>query len=142
MIRSLVFLDPAGVWQMAFEGPALSFGRSEGNDVQLDSPQVSRRHARLELRSDDSVWIVDLGSRNGVYRNCIKVIGSSPLVNRDVLEIGTTRIRFIEVTPSWRSSSMSFVPMDDRRPPLSPPVGGRRGSAPGGGYQGRGSRSA
>ena len=41
-------------------------GRSEGCDVVLDDPSVSRRHARLTLRGPGGRPVVgDLGSRNG-----------------------------------------------------------------------------
>lgn len=49
----------------------VSVGRIEGNDVVLNHPSVSRRHARFELRGAQW-WIVDLNSTNGV-----KVNGSS-----------------------------------------------------------------
>ena len=39
-------------------------GREEG-DVITNDPEVSRKHARLEIRSDGTVWLSDLGSTNG-----------------------------------------------------------------------------
>ena len=45
-----------------------SVGRTEGNDVILNHPSVSRKHARFENR-DDKWWIVDLKSTNGVKVN-------------------------------------------------------------------------
>src|SRR3954464_1007105 len=46
----------------------LSVGRTEGNDLILNHPSVSRKHARFELRGDNW-WIVDLKSTNGVKLN-------------------------------------------------------------------------
>lgn len=46
----------------------VSVGRIEGNDIVLNHPSVSRRHARFELRGD-VWWIVDLNSTNGVKIN-------------------------------------------------------------------------
>ena len=46
----------------------LSVGRTEGNDVILNHPSVSRKHAKFELRGDNW-WIVDLKSTNGVKLN-------------------------------------------------------------------------
>lgn len=46
----------------------LSVGRTEGNDLVLNHPSVSRKHARFEPR-DDRWWIVDLKSTNGVKIN-------------------------------------------------------------------------
>ena len=46
----------------------LSVGRTEGNDLILNHPSVSRKHAKFELRGD-AWWIVDLKSTNGVKLN-------------------------------------------------------------------------
>jgi adenylate cyclase len=48
--------------------PAMSIGRTEGNDIILNHPSVSRKHARIEQRGD-KWWIVDLKSTNGVKLN-------------------------------------------------------------------------
>ncbi|HYU24580.1 MAG TPA: adenylate/guanylate cyclase domain-containing protein [Thermoanaerobaculia bacterium] len=46
----------------------LTVGRTEGNDLVLNHPSVSRRHARFDPR-DGHWWIVDLKSTNGVKVN-------------------------------------------------------------------------
>jgi adenylate cyclase len=46
----------------------LSVGRTEGNDLVLNHPSVSRKHARFEPR-DNGWWIIDLKSTNGVKVN-------------------------------------------------------------------------
>ena len=46
----------------------LTVGRTEGNDLVLNHPSVSRRHARFDPR-DEHWWIVDLKSTNGVKVN-------------------------------------------------------------------------
>jgi FHA domain len=57
-------------WSGAQEG--LLIGRGPGCDVALPDQTVSRRHARLVFR--DGSWIVqDLGSRNGVTVNGVRV---------------------------------------------------------------------
>lgn len=53
-------------WTAAMPGEALSIGRQAGNDLVLDLPRVSRRHARIERRGDDFV-LSDLGSTNGTF---------------------------------------------------------------------------
>src|SRR5258707_11709382 len=57
-----------GVPQIADLKSELSVGRTEGNDLVLNHPWVSRKHARLEPR-DGVWWIVDLKSTNGVKIN-------------------------------------------------------------------------
>jgi hypothetical protein len=46
-------------------GESLVVGRASGDGhYALDVPQLSRRHARLDV-DDDAVWATDLGSTNG-----------------------------------------------------------------------------
>jgi adenylate cyclase len=46
----------------------LSVGRTEGNDLVLNHPSVSRKHAKFESRNN-AWWIIDLKSTNGVKVN-------------------------------------------------------------------------
>ncbi len=57
-----------GVPRVADLKSELSVGRTEGNDLVLNHPSVSRKHARFESR-DGGWWIVDLKSTNGVKVN-------------------------------------------------------------------------
>lgn len=69
----------------------LLVGRSDGCDVVLTDPTVSRCHARLLFR--DGSWIVnDLGSTNGTLLNGVQV-GRSELRPGDDLLLGDERLR-------------------------------------------------
>src|SRR5712664_3388019 len=57
-----------GVPRVADLKSELSVGRTEGNDLVLNHPSVSRKHARFEPR-DNGWWIIDLKSTNGVKVN-------------------------------------------------------------------------
>ncbi len=48
--------------------PEVSIGRSLDNGVVVNSLEVSRHHARIEY-TDDSYWLIDLGSTNGSILN-------------------------------------------------------------------------
>lgn len=67
-----------------------TIGRSEGMDVVIDDPQVSRMHARLERDADE--WaVVDLGmSRNGTYVNAQRVLVRARLADDDRIRLGRT----------------------------------------------------
>jgi len=66
--------------------PRVTIGRDPTNDLVLDSPIVSRRHAELELRAD-AVWWRDLGSANGTAVNG-RLITEQALGDGDIVRIG------------------------------------------------------
>ena len=46
----------------------VTIGRALDNDLVLDDPHCAPHHARLEISSDSSVRLVDLGSINGIFK--------------------------------------------------------------------------
>jgi signal transduction histidine kinase/ActR/RegA family two-component response regulator len=63
-------------------------GRDKNLQVQVDSPDVSRRHAHI-WRGEDGQWLVeDLGSRNGTFLNSIPIQGRAQLSIGDRIQIG------------------------------------------------------
>jgi hypothetical protein len=72
-------------------------GRSRECDVQVEDPNVSRRHA--ELRQEGaSYWIVDLDSTNGIEVNGRR-LKRSKLEDGDRVTIGSTEIVFHRQLP-------------------------------------------
>jgi two-component system, cell cycle response regulator len=47
--------------------PEMLLGRGEDADIPIDDDAISRLHARVMTKADHSVWIEDLGSKNGTY---------------------------------------------------------------------------
>ena len=72
----------------------LSVGRTEGNDLVLNHPSVSRKHARIEPRND-KIWIIDLKSTNGVKVNG-NLVTESQINAGDKILIGSVQL---EVKP-------------------------------------------
>jgi pSer/pThr/pTyr-binding forkhead associated (FHA) protein len=82
-------------------GRRVLVGRAPSADLRLDDPQVSRLHARIEMR-DDGVYVEDLGSRNGTRVDGAKnVQGSRCLRVDEEIEIGAASIIFRGVG-AWR----------------------------------------
>jgi DNA-binding winged helix-turn-helix (wHTH) protein len=73
-----------------FSGGAV-IGRAAEVDVRLDSPRVSRHHARLTL-GDAGIIIEDLGSRNGTFVNDSRIERPTPLQSGAALRIGGFRL--------------------------------------------------
>lgn len=66
-------------------------GRSPDADILLEDEGVSRRHAKVVVRSDGSVQLVDLNSTNGTYNNGARV-DVQALQDGDRLQIGSATI--------------------------------------------------
>jgi transcriptional regulator with PAS, ATPase and Fis domain len=64
----------------------ITLGRDAENDVVLTGEQTSRRHAQIERRGA-ALGVRDLGSRNGVFVNGIR-LPESPLCVGDLLRVG------------------------------------------------------
>jgi pSer/pThr/pTyr-binding forkhead associated (FHA) protein len=70
-------------------------GRGRGATLRLADPSASRLH--LQLRLDEAGAIVeDLDSRNGLRINGGRARGRCRLRSGDELEVGETRLRFVD----------------------------------------------
>ena len=67
-------------------------GRHAECQISLDDPMVSRRHALLVVEPDGTVFLEDLGARNGVIVNGDRVQGTTRLAVGDVVQIGGQRL--------------------------------------------------
>jgi pSer/pThr/pTyr-binding forkhead associated (FHA) protein len=73
-------------------GRCTTIGRTPENDIQVDTPAVSRHHAVL-LSSPDHCIVEDLNSTNGVLVNGRRV-GRQVLHDGDTVTIGKTTFRY------------------------------------------------
>jgi DNA-binding winged helix-turn-helix (wHTH) protein len=62
-------------------------GRSPDASVRIQSPKVSRHHARVVVDGDD-VTVEDLESKNGTFVNGGSINGPTPLAHGDELRLG------------------------------------------------------
>jgi chromosome segregation ATPase len=71
----------------------ITIGRGPSCEIQIATQFVSREHARVEV-GPERVDIVDLGSRNGVFINSVRVTREA-LHHGDLLTIGETQFRYL-----------------------------------------------
>jgi DNA-binding winged helix-turn-helix (wHTH) protein len=73
-------------------------GRTQEAALWIDSPDVSRRHARIAVREDGAA-IEDLGSKNGTYVNGTRVREPCRLADGDAIHLGSVRVVFRAFSP-------------------------------------------
>ena len=71
----------------------VSIGRSADNTYSLEFEGISRHH--LELKVDEQVTLIDLGSRNGSFLNNKHIEDPAILNKGDVIKIGIVALKFI-----------------------------------------------
>ena len=81
------------VLNRALDNTQVLIGRSEYNDVSLDSRFVSRHHAFL-VNQPDGAYIVDLKSTNGTFVNSTRIEHQS-LKHGDVINVGNFRLTYL-----------------------------------------------
>lgn len=72
-------------------------GRQEA-DVPLEDPEVSRRHAAIEV-AGDQMTLVDLGSTNGTFVGD-EPVSEMPIENQGEFTVGGTTIMLIVTAPA------------------------------------------
>lgn len=90
---SAVGESPRRAAGVALDAAALTIGRSHENDLVLDDPLVSRRHAQLHASADGGWIVTDLGSFNGTFVNGVQV-SEKRLTRFDLIAIGGSQLRF------------------------------------------------
>lgn len=79
-------------------------GRGADARVDLDSPTVSRRHARIVV-APDGATLEDLESKNGTYLGTRQVTRPVPLSDGDRIRIGAYLITFRVAAPAGSTAS-------------------------------------
>jgi predicted component of type VI protein secretion system len=83
---------------VVFDTQDLSLGRAPENDLSLDDPEMSRRHAVFK-RSREGCTVEDMGTSNGTLVNG-QPAARAALKHGDVVKIGEIEITYAETTRS------------------------------------------
>ncbi|MFC6672948.1 FHA domain-containing protein [Marinobacterium aestuariivivens] len=99
------WLEGAGVERFALEPGLIRIGRAPDNDLVLDDPSVSSRHAELGFQHGQ--WtLTDLQSTNGSYVGD-EAAESSPLSSGDRLRFGKVEMQFKQDMPGRSGDASS-----------------------------------
>lgn len=88
-------------------------GRGGEATISILGNLVSRKHARL-VCADGRVTVEDLGSRNGVFVNGVRLVAPAMLEDGDTLLIGTTQLTYFLGAPGEEDSPRARVVFDDQ----------------------------
>ncbi len=80
-------------------------GRDEAG-IQIDSPTVSRRHARIRISGTEAV-LEDLASKNGTFVNGERVSTAVRLKDGDDVQVGSVVSRFRMTSPKGVTATWS-----------------------------------
>ncbi|MDH4054012.1 MAG: FHA domain-containing protein [Gammaproteobacteria bacterium] len=90
--RLIVTNNGSVINELSMQKPRAIIGRSEYNDISIDSRFVSRHHALL-VRHGTATFLMDLNSTNGTFVNS-KRVSNHVLMHDDVITIGHHRVKF------------------------------------------------
>src|SRR5215472_11195673 len=76
--------------------PVTTVGRGNANDLVLNDSSVSRFHAVIKLR-DNSIFVADRGSTNGILLNDRRISQETELKEGDTAMVGSYRLRLDNV---------------------------------------------
>jgi len=94
---------------VVFDTQDLTLGRDPKNDISVDDPEMSRRHAVFK-RSREGCVMEDMGTSNGTAVNG-QAVARAALKHGDVVKIGAVEITYAETTraPSSLGASVEYA---------------------------------
>lgn len=88
----------------------LTIGRAPGNDLHLDDPSVSRRHARVII-GDGLAQLEDIGSSHGTWVDGARVIGQADLRDGTQIQIGNLILEVLRPRADTEAGRTMVVPI-------------------------------
>jgi type II secretory pathway predicted ATPase ExeA len=99
--RLIVTNNGSVMQDLTMEKSRSLIGRSEHNDISINSRFVSRHHALL-VRHGTATFLMDLNSTNGTFVNS-KRVSNHVLIHDDVITLGHHRIKFHDPSATAQS---------------------------------------
>lgn len=90
-------------------------GRHQDADIQLQSADISRRHAAFLLK-EDALWVQDLKSSNGTFVNDLRIEHEKLLKDGDIVQFAS--IKFNVLAPAKAVELESVTPLVEVEVPV------------------------
>lgn len=90
-------------------------GRHQDADIQLQSAEISRRHAAFLLK-EDALWVQDLKSSNGTFVNDLRIEHEKLLKDGDIVQFAS--IKFNVLAPAKAVELESVTPLVEVEEPV------------------------
>ena len=107
-------------------GNELVLGRHRECSIPIDDGKASRRHCRVFVKPDGTVWVEDLESANGTEVNDEEIFSPRKLIDGDLIIIGKAKVRFLGDTVETTPANGVTVIQADPKELLDRLVGGCR----------------
>ena len=89
---SLIVLTGSEIGKMfRLEKPEVTVGRAVDADLRIEGEGISRHHLKM-VRTETELRLVDLGSKNGVWCNGERVVGSRLVQDGDKIQLGVDTV--------------------------------------------------
>lgn len=118
--KIIIESGPSAGTELMLEKDELSLGRDVNNDLVINDPEVSRKHARL-IKEGDSYIFEDLGSTNGTFILGERLSKPTLLVPNSKITIGE-RVQLSYVVEGVDPSETVIAPRHVPQPPVQPPA--------------------
>src|SRR5579884_2537399 len=94
MPKFLLQYEGAVIKEIPITKGDITVGRKPDNDIVIDNPTVSGHHCKITM-ANDTFFVEDLNSSNGVFLNAKKIMKSG-LKHNDVIGIAKHALKFID----------------------------------------------
>jgi len=118
--KLIIESGPSAGTELLLEKDELSLGRDVNNDLVINDPEVSRKHARL-IKEGDTYIFEDLGSTNGTFILGNRLSKPTLLVPNSKITIGE-RVQLSYVVEGGDPSETVVAPRHVPQPPVQPPA--------------------
>ncbi len=118
--KLIIESGPSAGTELLLEKDELTLGRDVNNDLVINDPEVSRKHARL-LKEGDSYIYEDLGSTNGTFILGERLSRPTLLVPNSKITIGE-RVQISFVVEGADPSETVVSPRYVQQPPVQSPA--------------------